>query len=348
MIDGKTRNISYTRDQLLFYRSPSPHLARATRKRLFTLRLWKDRRGRDTGPSPFIRLRPGNSTTDTPRRNEVLNALPAEKIHFLSPRQITTVGTWNVRSLHTTGALDLLIHELSHVKWDIVGLAETHWTGAEETTHQDYKILSSGKLDEHRSGVALLLTKSAQRSLLSYRPVNDRIISARLQTMTGAVTIIQVYAPTTDATDDTIEEFYDQLQQEVNMTPRNDPIIVMVDLNAKVGSQSEDEREVIGRYGLGERNERGERLLDFCWINRLFITNTKFKNVKPSRCWTWESPDGQTHNKIDFILVSKSILSSVQNSRSFPSADVGSDHQLVLANIKLKLKRNKAPVQNKN
>jgi len=105
----------------------------------------------------------------------------------------------------------MLIHELNHVKWDVIGLAETHWSGVAELTYKDYKIFSSGKLTEHRSRVALLLTKTAQRSLLSYRPVNGRIISIRLKTMIGAVTIIQVYAPITDATDIEADEFYDQL-----------------------------------------------------------------------------------------------------------------------------------------
>ena len=79
-----------------------------------------------------------------------------------------------------------------------------------------------------------------------------------------------------------------------------------------------------------------------CWTfvmqTNLCITNTKFKQAKASRRWTWESPDQKTHNLIDYIIVSRNLMSSVRNSRSFPSADVGSDHQLVIANIRLKLK----------
>ena len=150
--------------------------------------------------------------------------------------------------------------------------------------------------------------------------------------------------PTTDAADTEADEFYDKLQQEVSRAPRKDSLIVIGDFNAKVGIQSEEDREVMGIYGIGERNERGDRLLDFCQMNSLFITNTKFKNAKPARCWTWESPDGKTRNRIDFILVNKSMLSSVQNSRAFPSMDTGSAHQLVMADIKLKLKKNRTPV----
>jgi len=67
------------------------------------------------------------------------------------------------------------------------------------------------------------------------------------------------------------------------------------------------------------------------------ITNTRFKQTKPNRKWTWESPDRKTHNLIDYIIVNKKLMGSVRNSRAFPSADVGSDHQLVMVNIRLKL-----------
>ena len=79
----------------------------------------------------------------------------------------------------------------------------------------------------------------------------------------------------------------------------------------------------------------------FVYANNLYITNTRFKQSKINRIWTWESPDGKTHNQIDYIIISKKWAGSVQYSRAFPSADCSSDHQLVLAGIKLKLKRKK-------
>jgi len=75
------------------------------------------------------------------------------------------------------------------------------------------------------------------------------------------------------------------------------------------------------------------------YANNLLITNTFFRQAKTNRQWTWESPDGLTHNMIDYILISSKWRSSVKNSRAYPSADIGSDHQLLLiANIRLKLK----------
>ena len=94
----------------------------------------------------------------------------------------------------------------------------------------------------------------------------------------------------------------------------------------------------IVRFSIGDINEAGEQLIQFANANRLLVTNTCFGQVKMNRKWTWESPDGFTHNMIDHILISRKWRSSVTNSRACPSADVGSDHQLLIVNIRLKLK----------
>ena len=89
----------------------------------------------------------------------------------------------------------------------------------------------------------------------------------------------------------------------------------------------------------GEENERGERLLNFCLVNSLRIMNTAFYQRKASRKWTWESPDGKTKNMIDFILANRRWQTNVSMCRTFTKPDVGSDHQLVMAGIRIKLKR---------
>ena len=188
--------------------------------------------------------------------------------------------------------------------------------------------------------MALVIGKTAAAALVSFKPVNDRIISARFKTTTAHVTIVQVYAPILAANNQHIEEFYDQLQEELNSIPVSDRVMVIGDFNAKVGEREEGEKSAVGRFGFGERNERGDMLVNFCCANNLCITNTFFRQSKENRCWMCESPDGKTHNQIDYILVSKNLQGSVKNSRAYPSAEVGMDHQLVLANIKMKIKRN--------
>jgi endonuclease/exonuclease/phosphatase family metal-dependent hydrolase len=116
-------------------------------------------------------------------------------------------------------------------------------------------------------------------------------------------------------------------------------IILMGDFNAKVGSVHLDSNGVVGKYGFGQRNERGVRLVNCCGLNDMIITNTQFKQSKESRCCTWEAPNGIDNNQINYIMISGKWRGSIRNSRAYPSAYIGSDHQLVMANLKLKLKR---------
>ena len=245
-----------------------------------------------------------------------------------------------MRTLHAIGALEVLLNELKKYRWDVMGISETHWTGMDDFRRDGFRIISSGQENAHRSGVALILGPLAQSAFLGSNPVSDRILTARFQALTGCVTICQVYAPTTEASDTDIDAFYGELQIVISSIPRRDMIIVMGDFNAKVGQQLSGENGLIGRFAYGRRNERGERLVNFCGINDLCITNSLFKQAKENRCWTWESPNGRDRNQIDYILVSRRMKGWVRNSRAYPSADTGSDHQLVMANLKLKLKRN--------
>ena len=107
----------------------------------------------------------------------------------------------------------------------------------------------------------------------------------------------------------------------------------MGDWNAKVG-QGQLKDSGLGPYGLGQRNERGERLLSFCKINNFSILNTHLSN-HPRRRYTWISPKQERH-QLDYILVNSSWMSSVTNSKSRPGVDHDTDHILVQAKVRLK------------
>ena len=97
---------------------------------------------------------------------------------------------------------------------------------------------------------------------------------------------------------------------------------------------------MIGKYGLGSRNERGEKWVQWCTANCQVITNTCFKE-HPRRLWTWKSPGGDTKNQIDYVTINKRFRSAVLHSKTYPSADCGSDHVPVICKLKVRLKRRK-------
>ena len=94
----------------------------------------------------------------------------------------------------------------------------------------------------------------------------------------------------------------------------------------------------MGKFGLGIQNEAGQRQIEFCQENTLVIVNTLFQQHK-RRLYTWTSSDGRHRNQIDYILCSQRRRSSIQSAKTRPGADCVSDHELLIAKIRLKLKK---------
>jgi hypothetical protein len=116
-------------------------------------------------------------------------------------------------------------------------------------------------------------------------------------------------------------------------------------MNAKVGA--ERYQNVTGSHGLGELNVRGERLLEFCEVYYLGIANTWFEH--PSRRkYTWRSPGDICRNQIDFIMIKNRFRNSIKQCKTYPGADIGSDHNPVVAKIQIKLKKVQSTQQPKS
>ena len=162
------------------------------------------------------------------------------------------------------------------------------------------------------------------------------MISVRLQGNPFNITVIQVYAPTSNAEETEVEQFYEDLQDFLELTPKKDVLFIIGDWNAKVGSQ--EAPGVTGKFGLGVQNDAGQRLTEFYQENALVIANTLFQQHK-RRLYTWTSPDGQYRNQIDYILCSQRRRSSIQSAKTRPGADFGSDHELLIAEFRHKLKK---------
>ena len=116
------------------------------------------------------------------------------------------------------------------------------------------------------------------------------MISVRLQGKPFNITVIQVYAPTSNTKETEVEWFYEDLQDLLELTPKKDVLFIIGDWNAKVGSQ--ETCGITGKFGLGMQNKAGQRLIEFCQKNALVIADTLFQQRK-RRLYTWASPDGQ-------------------------------------------------------
>ena len=125
-------------------------------------------------------------------------------------------------------------------------------------------------------GVAIMITQVARKALIDWLPINESIIKARFYSKFVKLAIIHVYAPTNDVDKQTKEEFYGKLQEVAEQVHKHDMLIIIGDMNVKVGNLVNRLGRVIGRHGLGMVNDNGERLKEFCDFNEMVITGAIF------------------------------------------------------------------------
>ena len=142
-----------------------------------------------------------------------------------------------------------------------------------------------------------------------------------------------------DSSDEDLETFYTQVGEALSEVKSIDYQVILADFNAKIGKGRDG--AAVGSSGLGDRNDRGDRLLEFAESEKLSVANTWFKHHNRN-LYTWTSPqDGESivRNQIDYILVRQRYKRSIKNVKTFPGADCDSDHTPVVAKILLKLKK---------
>ena len=159
----------------------------------------------------------------------------------------------------------------------------------DEFNSGDHYIYNCGQESLRRNGVAIMINKGVQNAVLGCKLKNDRMISVCFQGKPFNITVIQVYAPATNAEEAEVEWFYEDLQDLLELPPQK-MSFSLGDWNAKVGSQ--ETPGVTGKFGLGVQNEAGQRLTECCQENALVIANTLFQQHK-RRLYSWTSPDGQ-------------------------------------------------------
>ncbi|XP_025085353.1 uncharacterized protein LOC112558855 [Pomacea canaliculata] len=259
-------------------------------------------------------------------------------MEVLSAKCKTRIGFWNVRTMYETGKLTQITAEMRRYNLHILGVSESRWTGSGRVKTQTREtVLYSGREDnQHHEGVAIILRKGIDKCLIEWKPINSRLITARVRGRHGNMTLIQCYAPTNDSDDEAKDTFYDQLQAEVSAAPHHDLLIVMGDMNAKVGNDNTHVERAMGRHGCGCMNENGERLVELCTMYNLVIGGTLFPHRNVHKL-TWCSPNGRDSNQIDHLMINGSWRRSLLDVRA-RRGDVGSDHHLVVADIKMKLR----------
>ncbi|XP_041471252.1 craniofacial development protein 2-like [Lytechinus variegatus] len=216
-----------------------------------------------------------------------------------------TLCTYNVRSLLGEDRLYDLEKELGNITWDIVGLCEVRRRGEHlQQLKSGHLLYTRGKEESSIGGVGFLIHKTIASNVISYKSTSDRVSQIILKiSKKQTMKIIQVYLPTSSHADEEVDMVYEEIAKLLDEDKANFTI-VMGDFNAKVGKREDNSEMMLGKFGIGTRNDRGDRLLEFASSRGLKVMNSFFKK-KEHRKWTWQSPNGTTRNEIDFILTNR-------------------------------------------
>jgi hypothetical protein len=251
------------------------------------------------------------------------------------------LGSWNVRTLSTPGALKALILELRHYRYDITAIQETKWKGAETFESNGFRVFFSSDKKCRTSGTGFLVSSRWKPRVIDFIAVSGRICVLRVRGKHFNTSIINVHAPHNGRPDKEKDDFYSLLEKTYNERPRHDIRIVIGDLNAQVGRE-EEFRPTIGKFSMHpESNENGLRLINFAAAHKLVISSTVFRRKEIHKA-TWVSPDSRTKTQIDHLLIDSRHASDVLNARTyrFTATDLdhhSTDHFLLGATMRARL-----------
>lgn len=272
------------------------------------------------------------------------------KENFIRKKPVLKLGTWNVRTMTpglTANLQDIsdarktavINDELLRLHVDIAALQETRLAGSGKLKEKDYTFFWQGKSAEEsrEHGVGFAVRNSLLNMVEPGDKGSERLLTLRLHTSVGPVTLLSAYAPTLTSTPEAKDEFYTKLN-DVIRDLRSEHLILLGDFNARVGADHDAWPSCLGHFGVGKINENGQRLLELCSYHGLCVTNSYF-HTKPQHKVSWRHPRSKHWHQLDMVIIKRSSLKYVLCTRTYHSADCDTDHSLVCCKIRLLPKR---------
>ena len=224
---------------------------------------------------------------------------------------------------------------------DIAALQETRLEGNGKVVEKDYTFFWQGKPAEEprQHGVGFAVRNSLLPMIEPPSDGTERILSMGLNTSSGKVNLMSIYAPTLTSTQDIKDKFYSELDEALKKIPTSEELFLLGDFNARVGAEWDSWPEVLGHFGIGKVNDNGQRLLELCSYRKLCVTNTFFGGATPHHRVSWRHPRSKHWHQLDLVITRRSSLLNVRNTRTYHSAVCDTDHSLVCSTVKLTPKR---------
>ncbi|VDL98251.1 unnamed protein product [Schistocephalus solidus] len=238
--------------------------------------------------------------------------------------------------------------ELARYKVDIAALSETRFSeqGQLEEVGASYTFFWSGrpKAERRDAGVAFAIRNDIVGRLPCLpQGINDRLMSLRLPFRgDNFATIISCYAPPMTSSDCGEGRIYEDLHALLATVPKADKLIVLVDFNARVGTDHAAWQGVLGPHGLGSCHANGLLLLRTCAEHRLLLSNTFFRLPTREKA-TWMHPRSRRWHLLDYVLVRRRDRQDVLVTKAIRDADGWTDHRLVISQMRLRLQPRRRP-----
>ena len=250
--------------------------------------------------------------------------------------QTVIMGCMNVRGCST---LESKRCEIGSVfvkrKMDVLALCETKMRGKGEVEFGEVIGRKSGvENGRAREGVAMLLSERLKQKVLEWREVTSRLMWVRVKVGRESWAFVSAYGPGVERTEEEREGFWFELERCVDSLKRNNYVVVLGDLNARVGDVELE--GVVGKHGVPGENDSGRNLLNMCVVNELVVGNTYFKKKEINK-YTWVRVErGMVVERalMDYVLLTKSVIGRLKDVHVYRGMAAGiSDHFLIEAKL---------------
>ncbi len=262
-----------------------------------------------------------------------------ERKPLLKCKKVITAATFNARTIRETARKEELLHSMSEQSIDILGVQEHRIIHDDPLKYEKvpgYTIITASAwrndMMAATGGVGIVISNKAMKSLSGVTVRGNRNLIVNF-TGNPKTSIIVTYSPTNASSKDEIDKYYDDLRGCIDSIPTHNFLMLLGNFNARLGK--EDARHTMHL----STNRNGNYLVDLIMEKDLIVTNTYFKK-HDGKLWTFLGPGGYKA-QIDYIITRRKWRNPVLNCEAYSTfTNVGSDHRVVSARIRLSLKAN--------
>ncbi|KAK3531807.1 hypothetical protein QTP70_029729 [Hemibagrus guttatus] len=240
------------------------------------------------------------------------------------------IGTLNVGTM--TGKGRELADMMERRKVDILCVQETRWKGSKACSiGAGFKLFYYG-VDSKRNGVGVVLKEEFVRNVLEVKRVSDRVMSLKLEIEGVMLNVVRCYTPQVGCELEEKERFWSELDEVMESIPMGERVVIGADFNGHVGEGNRGDEEVMGKFGVKERNLEGQMVVDFAKRMDMAVVNTYFQKREEHRV-TYKS--GGRRTQVDYILCRRSNLKEISDCKVVVGESVARQHRMVVCRMTL-------------